>query len=554
MASPRPQAAARGEATLELRIEAPELPAPRVERLAKDEVRFGRTAANDVVLPSPTVSSEHARIFRHDGGWRVEDLGSTNGTFLNGGPVERPLEVHQGDEIGIGSFRVVLLSGAPPAAAPAAPAAPSGKDVEVENEIKQRIHKKLIEFLDLRWVDLSKLGEEEIRARARAAIDDILRGLAWEIPSGLDREQLVKQVLDEALGLGPLEDLLADPDVSEIMVNRYDQIYVEKKGKLTLSEQKFTSNRAVLGAIERIVAPIGRRIDESSPMVDARLKDGSRVNAIIPPLALKGPSITIRKFNKTPLALEDLVRFGAMTSGMGKFLKLCVELRRNVVVSGGTGSGKTTLLNVLSSFIPAGERIVTCEDSAELRMLQDHVVSLETRPPNLEGTGAVTIRDLVRNSLRMRPDRIVVGECRSGEALDMLQAMNTGHDGSMTTLHANSPRDAVARLETLVLMAGMDLPIRAIREQIAAAVHMILQQTRLADGSRKVTCIAEVTGIDGDQIQLQDVFYFKQDGYGPDGKVRGRHVPTGYIPRFYDELRQRGLAADLSIFRAEEAA
>jgi pilus assembly protein CpaF len=288
-------------------------------------------------------------------------------------------------------------------------------------------------------------------------------------------------------------------------------------------------------------------------MVDARLKDGSRVNAIIPPLALKGPSITIRKFNKTPLTADDLVRFGAMTRGMANFLKLCVELRQNIVVSGGTGSGKTTLLNMLSSFIPGDERIVTAEDSAELKLQQEHVVALETRPPNLEGTGAVTIRDLVRNSLRMRPDRIVVGECRGGEALDMLQAMNTGHDGSMTTLHANSPRDALARMETLVLMAGMDLPVRAIREQIASAVNIILQQTRFSDGSRKVTSISEVTGIDNEQIQVQEIFYFKQDGYDAKGKVVGRHVPTGYIPRFYDQLRQRGLPADLTIFRSEEA-
>jgi pilus assembly protein CpaF len=474
--------------------------------------------------------------------------------------VEAPSPVCDGDQIDVGAFRLWVVSGAPrPAPAVSAVEAPPDpeagkKAVNKVLEIKQRIHKKLIEFLDLRWVDLSKLGEAEVRAQTRSAIDNILRDLAWEIPSGLNREDLVKQILDEALGLGPLEDLLADEAVSEIMVNRFDQIYIERKGKITLADQTFTSNKAVLAAIERIVAPIGRRIDESSPMVDARLKDGSRVNAIIPPLALKGPAITIRKFNKTPLTAEDLIRFGAMTRGMANFLKLCVELRRNIVVSGGTGSGKTTLLNMLSSFIPHDERIVTAEDSAELRLVQDHVVSLETRPPNLEGTGAVTIRDLVRNSLRMRPDRIVVGECRSGEALDMLQAMNTGHDGSMTTLHANSPRDALARLETLVLMAGMDLPVRAIRDQIASAVHMIVQQARLADGSRKVTCISEVTGLDSDQVQLQDVFYFKQDGYTADGKVRGRHVPTGYIPRFYDDLRQRGLQADLSIFRSEEAA
>jgi pilus assembly protein CpaF len=531
----------------------------RSDKLDGNEIVIGRGGGNQIVLKSSTVSTKHARLYRDNGGWLLVDEQSTNGTFLNGRAVEAPSPVCDGDQIDVGAFRLWVMSGAPrPVSAPAAAAPPAPevgkKAADKVLEIKQRIHKKLIEFLDLRWVDLSKLGDAEIRAQTRSAIENILRDLAWEIPAGLNREDLIKQVLDEALGLGPLEDLLAEDAVSEIMVNRFDQIYIERKGKITLSEKTFTSNKAVLAAIERIVAPIGRRIDESSPMVDARLKDGSRVNAIIPPLALKGPAITIRKFNKIPLTVEDLIRFGAMTRGMANFLKLCVELRRNIVVSGGTGSGKTTLLNMLSSFIPDDERIVTAEDSAELRLEQDHVVSLETRPPNLEGTGAVTIRDLVRNSLRMRPDRIVVGECRSGEALDMLQAMNTGHDGSMTTLHANAPRDALARLETLVLMAGMDLPVRAIRDQIASAVHMIVQQARLADGSRKVTCISEVTGLDSDQVQLQDVFYFKQDGYTADGKVRGRHVPTGYIPRFYDDLRQRGLQADLSIFRSEEAA
>jgi len=546
---------------IELRIEDEQGQELRKQVLEGDEVVIGRARTNHVSLPNSSVSGKHARLYRDNGRWLIADEHSTNGTFLNGRPVEGPTPIADGDQINVGSFRLWLVAGAPRPAAPRQPEAPvaAGETPkksadEQAREIKARIHKKLIEFLDLRWVDLSKLGEAQIREQTRSAIDNILRELAWEIPAGLNRDQLIKQVLDEALGLGPLEDLLADDQVSEIMVNRFDQIYIERKGKLTLSEKKFTSNQAVLAAVERIVAPLGRRIDESSPMVDARLKDGSRVNAIIPPLALKGPAITIRKFNKTPLTVDDLIRFGAMTRGMGNFLKLCVELRRNVVVSGGTGSGKTTLLNMLSSFIPRDERVVTAEDSAELRLAQDHVVSLETRPPNLEGTGAVTIRDLVRNALRMRPDRIVVGECRSGEALDMLQAMNTGHDGSMTTLHANSPRDALARMETLVLMAGMDLPVRAIREQIASAVHMILQQARLADGSRKVTVVSEVTGIDSDQVQLQDVFYFKQDGFTADGKVKGRHVPTGYIPRFYDELRQRGLQADLSIFRSEEAA
>ena len=530
---------------------------PEIVRYDKDEVSIGRVAGNDVVLANATVSSRHARLSRENGSWLVRDVGSTNGTFVNGQRIDSPVPLREGDELAVGQFRIRLASGKEAPAQPAGgvppQAAPPDAALELESrKLKEKVHKKLIEFLDLRWVDLSKMKEAEIHAQTRAAVENILRELAWEIPQGLDRESLIREIINEALGLGPLEDLIADPAVTEIMVNRFDQIYIERKGKLTLSEKTFTSNQAVLHAIERIVAPIGRRIDESSPMVDARLKDGSRVNAIIPPLALKGPAITIRKFNKTPLTADDLVRFGAMTRGMANFLKLAVELRQNVIVAGGTGSGKTTLLNVLSSFIPSDERIVTAEDSAELKMMQDHVVSLETRPPNLEGQGAITIRDLVRNSLRMRPDRVVVGECRAGEALDMLQAMNTGHDGSMTTLHANSPRDAVARLETLCLMAGMDLPVRAIREQIAAAVNILLQQTRFSDGSRKVTRIAEITGIDNEQVQIQDVFYFKQDGFDDDGKVKGRSVPTGYIPRFYEQLRQRGLQPDLSIFRGEE--
>ena len=544
---------------IELRIEGGPEPEARVERFEREEISIGRTKANDLVLAHSTVSSRHAKIQRENGRWMVVDQGSTNGTSLNGAPVTAPASVSDGDRIDIGEFRIrVALPGAeareatPPRGTPAREDATTPQDVV--RALRDRVHKRLLEFLDLRWVDLSKLDEDQVRTQTRQAVENILREVAWEIPPGINREGFIKDIIDEALGLGPLEDLLADPEVSEIMVNRCDQIYVERSGKLTLSDKRFSSDGAVLHAIERIVAPIGRRIDESSPMVDARLKDGSRVNAIIPPLALKGPCITIRKFSKKPLTSDDLVRFGALTKGMVGFLKLAVELRQNIVVSGGTGSGKTTLLNMLSSFIPSDERIVTAEDSAELKLQQDHVVSLETRPPNLEGTGAVTIRDLVRNSLRMRPDRVVVGECRAGEALDMLQAMNTGHDGSMTTLHANSPRDAIARLETLVLMAGMDLPVRAIRDQIASAINIILQQTRFSDGSRKVTSISEVTGIDDGNVQIQEIFYYKQDGYTAEGKVRGRHVPTGYIPRFYEELRQRGLPVDLTIFRSEEAA
>jgi pilus assembly protein CpaF len=417
---------------------------------------------------------------------------------------------------------------------------------------RKRVHDQLLDTIDLRRRDLTRMSDAELRTETEKLVRDILDGLT-DLPPHIDRLALRKEVLDEAVGLGPLEDPLADDSVTEIMVNRADEIFVERKGQLERYALAFTSDRAILGVIERIVAPLGRRIDESSPLVDARLKDGSRVNAIIPPLALKGPTLTIRKFAKKRLGAEDMVAYGSVDASMVRFLELCVKERKNVVVSGGTGSGKTTLLNVLSNFIPDGERIVTIEDAAELRLNHSHLVSLESRPTNIEGRGAVTIRDLVRNALRMRPDRIVVGECRGGEALDMLQAMNTGHEGSLTTLHANTPRDALARLETLVLMAGMDLPIGAIREQIASAVDIIVQQTRFACGSRKVTSIAEISGIENGKIQLQELFRFEQRGYGVSssggmGKVQGSFSGCNAIPTFYDELRERGVECDLSLF------
>ena len=355
-------------------------------------------------------------------------------------------------------------------------------------------------------------------------------------------------MVNEAIGLGPLESLIAVDEISEIMVNGPNQIFVEKKGILYKTDASFADDNQVLSAIERIVAPLGRRIDESSPMVDARLPDGSRVNAIIPPLSLVGPSITIRKFSKTPLEAKDLVNFGSISPEMVRFLATCVAVRKNILISGGTGSGKTTLLNVLSSFLPNKERIVTIEDAAELQLRQEHLVRLESRPPNIEGKGAITIRDLVRNSLRMRPDRIVVGECRGGEALDMLQAMNTGHDGSLTTIHANTPRDALARLETLVLMAGFDLPLRAIREQIASAIHLVVQISRERDGSRKVINISEITKMEGDIITMQDIFVFRQTGWSADNKIEGVYEPTGSIPTFMEEIERAKLDLDVSIF------
>ena len=332
------------------------------------------------------------------------------------------------------------------------------------------------------------------------------------------------------------------------MVNRKDQIFVERRGRLALSPKIFSSDLSLMGVITRIVGPIGRRVDESSPMVDARLKDGSRVNVIIPPLALDGPSVTIRKFPSSPLEIGDLIQFNTLTSAMAAFIESCVVNRKNIVISGGTGSGKTTTLNILSGYIPEHERIVTIEDAAELQLPQEHVVRMESRPPNIEGKGAVTIRDLVRNALRMRPDRIIVGECRGGESLDMLQAMNTGHDGSLTTGHANSPEDMLARLETMVMMSGEDLPSRAIREQIAAGVDFIIQQTRFSCGTRKITHISEVAGIEEGKVVLQDIYYFKQEGFDHDGNTSGRFMATGWIPRFYDELQQRGIEMNMDIF------
>jgi len=427
-------------------------------------------------------------------------------------------------------------------------AAPPARDY---GQTMSLVHDRLIQALDLRRLDIDALGKDELRKKTEAAVRQIVAAMdgSGELDVLLDRDELVSDVLNEALGLGPLEIYLADESVSEIMVNAPTEVYVERSGRLERVQKTFSSPRAVLGVIERIVAPLGRHVDESSPLVDARLPDGSRVNAIIPPLALKGPALTIRKFKRDVLTAADLIALGALTPAMAEFLDTCVKARRNIVISGGTGSGKTTLLNVLAGYIPEGERIVTIEDAAELQLPQEHCVRLESRPANIEGKGSVTIRDLVRNALRMRPDRIVVGECRGGEALDMLQAMNTGHDGSLTTLHANSPRDALARLETMVLMSGMDLPLRAIREQVASAVNLILQQQRFPDGTRRISAISEICGMEGDAIAVQDVFRFEQDGFDAEGRVAGGFVPTGVVPAFYQDLQNRGVPVNPDLFQ-----
>ncbi len=428
----------------------------------------------------------------------------------------------------------------------------AGKVSEV-TKLKRRIHKALIDNMDLKKMDLETKDDPNkltiLYEKTKRAVIGLLEkeDLSF-LKSREDRALLIKAILDEALGLGPLEILLSEDTVSEIMVNGPDVIYMEKGGKVTLSPYTFSSSQQLMGVIERILAPIGRRIDEKSPYVDARLADGSRVHAIIPPLAIDGPTLTIRKFKKEKLGSDDLIRFGTVTKDMAEFFKAVIESRLNVIISGGTGSGKTTLLNILSSMIPEVERIITVEDSAELKLQQDHTVRLESRPPNIEGEGEVTIRDLVKCTLRMRPDRIIVGECRSGEALDMLQAMYTGHDGSLTTIHSNSPSDSIRRLETLVMMAGMDLPAKAIREQIASAINIIIQQTRLSDGSRKVTYVTEVNGLRGEELLLNDIFLFKQSGVDSNGKVIGKFVATGYIPRFIETLEARGISIPKGLF------
>jgi pilus assembly protein CpaF len=410
-------------------------------------------------------------------------------------------------------------------------------------DVKFRIQSRVIQDLDPK-LDLT--NQVEVRRQIEEIFSRVIdeEGLAL---TRAERVRMLEQITDEIIGLGPLEPLLRDDSVSEIMVNGPRQVYIERSGKLELTNVVFQNDDHVMRIIDRIIAPIGRRVDESSPMVDARLTDGSRVNAIIPPLSLVGPVITIRKFAASPFTTDDLIRFGTSTPDMFEFLRACVEARLNIFVSGGTGSGKTTTLNVLSSFIPNDERIVTIEDAAELQLRQEHVVTLESRPPNIEGKGAIPIRELVRNSLRMRPDRIVVGECRAGEALDMLQAMNTGHDGSLSTGHANTPRDMLARLETMVLMAGVDLPVRAIREQISSAVDLIVHQSRLKDGTRKIVNITEVQGMEGDTIVMQDVFVFEQTGV-IDGKIQGRLKPTGIRPKFVEQFETQGIHLPNNIF------
>ena len=544
---------------------------------------IGRGTACHLQLPYPDVSERHALLLLRGGTARLEDLHSANGTYVNGIPVDG-LVILQPDSvilIGESMLRVAPLpeeepSAVPPEPSPAAPVAsvppastaapaPSGPSrpasvprpdpavlqaAAIRRQVKEQIQHELIERLDLKRLTVSGVDRVGLEKKATEKIHEIVEQVRTngKLPRGIDAAGLEREIFNEAMRLGPLEELLADDTVTEIMVNGPRQIYVERHGKLQLSGLEFLDDSSVMAIIERIVSPIGRRIDESQPYVDARLADGSRVNAIIPPLSLTGPTLTIRKFAKRTLTVDDFIRFGTWTRNAAEFMKACVVMRKNVIVAGGTGSGKTTLLNLLSGFIPSDERIVTVEDAAELRLVQPHVVRLEARPPNIEGRGAVTIRDLVKNCLRMRPDRIIVGECRGGEALDMLQAMNTGHDGSLTTVHANSPRDVISRLETMVLMSGMELPSRAIREQIASAVDIIIHESRLSDGSRKVVAISEVTGMEGQNVVMQDIFTFRQSGVDEHGRVHGVFRPTGAVPTFFEHLKSRGLRLDPAMF------
>ncbi|MGE0310607.1 MAG: ATPase, T2SS/T4P/T4SS family [Lautropia sp.] len=462
--------------------------------------------------------------------------------------------------------REALGGAAAGAGGPAAQSRPPGADVGVASPVadararahasllatvpwRRLAHRRLLDLIDLRRSNLAQFSQDQLKLEVHQAVASIVAELD-ELPAEVDRVELINDVVDEAVGLGPLERLMAQPDVTEIMVNGAADIFVERLGRLERAQVVFTDDLAIRNVIERIVAPLGRRIDESSPLVDARLPDGSRVNAIIAPVALRGPTVTIRRFNRRVLDPADLVGLGTASQAMIDFLRVCVGERKSIVVAGGTGSGKTTLLNVLSNLIPAGERLITIEDAAELRLRHEHLVALEARPPNAEGRGAVTIRDLVRNALRMRPDRIIVGECRGGEALDMLQAMNTGHEGSLTTVHANTPRDALARLEVMALMSGVDLPLAAIRDQLASAIDLIVHQSRLRDGTRKIVSITEVTGIESGRIQLQELFRFEQIGSDPTAIV-GHHRATGAIPDFYEVLEARGVALSRSIFRNE---
>jgi len=544
---------------VELHIKSEQQSLVQTMDLSTHSITLGRDDDCSIRLLDDAVSRRHITLWMDGGELCLEDS-SRNGTwageeFLH----HRRIPIAMGTQIRVGETVIAVLPGASSgreesgklAAAAPAPTEPISGVLPVELgfdvgiEVRREAHRMLLEHLDLGAGGLLGMDDVSLRPRVLQSLRRIVSGMAASLPPGTEIDRLVGELADEALGLGPLEELLADPAVTEIMVVDAETVFVERAGRCVRVPQRFTDDARVRAVVERIVTPLGRRIDESSPLVDARLKDGSRVNAIIRPLAIRGTCITIRKFPKDRMTIERLLGFQSIDERMARFLRRSVKARKNIIVSGGTGSGKTTLLNALSTEISDHERVVTVEDSAELQLSQPHVVSLETRPPNMEGKGAYTIRDLVKNALRMRPDRIVVGECRSGEALDMLQAMNTGHDGSLTTIHANSPVEAVGRLETLCLMAGLDLPIKAIREQIASSVHLFVQQSRYQDGSRRVSEISEVCGMDSKgSIVQRSIFKFEQTGLNEAGKVVGQFHATGYLPSFLDEFIMKGMIGE----------
>lgn len=550
-------------------------------------ITIGKQTDNSLALKSWRVAKHHAKIFSKDDVIYLLDLGSLGGSILNSQRIYHvhPLQINDQIVIGpclielkdiqstqslteikelssveqsLGDRGVNLISvETEPKRALTNNFQPEenlvsarsnlsvrGFSAEVETTLliaqRNQLHKLLLDALDLKRNNITVMDDSLLREEASKLLNQIVEGNE-QFKSLSYAKELCEMVINEAVGLGPLEDLLNDPEITEIMVNRFDEVYIERDGKLENHPMSFSSNQSVLSIIDRIVAPIGRRIDESSPMVDARLKDGSRVNAVIPPIAIKGPSITIRKFPLRRPSMDDLIKLGSLDEHMGEFLTMCVKNRMNMVISGGTGSGKTTLLNILSNCIPDGERIVTIEDAAELRLNHHHLISLEARPSNSEGRGQIDIRDLVKNSLRMRPDRIVVGECRGGEAFDMLTAMNTGHEGSLTTLHANSPRDAISRLEVMILMAGMDIPLSAIREHIASSIDFIVQQTRLSDGRRVVSSIVEVCGLESGVIKTQEIFKYQKG-------VKNAFYGLGIIPDQFEQLQEEGLILDVSRF------
>lgn len=554
-----------------------------IQVFEKSEIIIGKSKNCDLQLKGWFIADQHCSIKKLSGGYVVEDLNrGANGTLVNNRKVDfyGPINLQE-DCIVVGSYtihlleddversdiKVVNLESIDHRVLDNLKDVPEDETVystqitnipynsktykNLEVEWIQILREKLVKQMDLRRKDINAMTPEELKQETLTSLDQVLFDIDGDLPQILNIDRLKQKIINEAIGLGPLEELLSNPQVTEIMVNAKDEIFIEQSGKIVKSDLEFTSNKAILDVIERIVTPLGRRIDESSPMVDARLKDGSRVNAIIPPLAIKGPTITIRKFPEKRILIEDLVSYFSLDDDMADFLRLCVAAKKNILISGGTGSGKTTLLNVLASFIPHGERVITIEDAAELKLDHDHLISLEARPGNNEGKGTIHIRDLVKNSLRMRPDRIVIGECRGPEALDMLQAMNTGHEGSLSTLHANTPRDAIARLETMIMMAGMDLPLNAIREQIASAVDILIQQSRFSCGSRKITYITEVTGIESGKIQLQDIYKFEKTGLDAGSqKTKGKFGATGLIPTFLQELKESGYKIDISKFQS----